>query len=122
MRDDDVGAIPVARNGRLIGIVTDRDLACRCLPDTQEPWALMALDVMTKGVHVCSSEDGVEEALDLMEARGVRRLPVVNSENRLVGLLERDGVMASHIAHRGQDAGSLERARPSQRSAGKVPH
>ncbi len=87
MRDSDVGAIPVAANGQLIGIVTDRDIVCRALADSGGIAKMTAKDIMTEDVVCCSPEDDVAMAVEAMEARQVRRLPVTDSHKALVGML-----------------------------------
>jgi CBS domain-containing protein len=87
MRDADVGAIPVRANGQLVGIVTDRDLACRALADSDVVTTMTAQDVMTRDVVCCSADDDVEIAIDVMEAKQVRRLPVTDSHKNMVGML-----------------------------------
>jgi CBS domain-containing protein len=87
MRDADIGAIPVKANGKLVGIVTDRDLACRALAGSDAVTALTAKDVMTSDVVCCSADDDVEMAIDVMEAKQIRRLPVTDSHRNMIGML-----------------------------------
>lgn len=87
MRDADVGAIPVRANGQLVGIVTDRDLACRALADSDVVTTVTAQDVMTRDVVCCSADDDDEIAIDVMQAKQVRRLPVTDSHKNMIGLL-----------------------------------
>lgn len=87
MRDADVGAIPVRANGQLVGIVTDRDLACRALANSDVVTTVTAQDVMTRDVVCCSADDDDEIAIDVMQAKQVRRLPVTDSHKNMIGLL-----------------------------------
>ena len=87
MRDGDVGAIPVKADGELVGIVTDRDITCRSLADGGELAKMTANDVMTKDVVCCSPEDDVEVAIEVMEAKKIRRLPVTDSHKTMIGML-----------------------------------
>jgi len=73
MRDSDIGAIPVCADGRLVGIVTDRDIICRAVADTGNLGKMTAQDVMTKNVVCCSPEDYIDLAIDVIEANQVRR-------------------------------------------------
>lgn len=99
MKDKDIGAVPVGENERLVGIVTDRDLALRTLADgARDPATLTANDVMTKGVIHCRADQSVEDAIRLMEAKKVRRLPVIDQKRHLVGMLSLGDV--SHHASR----------------------
>jgi CBS domain-containing protein len=87
MRDEDIGAIPIGENDKLIGMVTDRDIAIRGLADGKDPKKLTARDVMTKAIHFCRTEQNVEDAAKSMRSNKVRRLPVINDRKRLVGML-----------------------------------
>lgn len=87
MRDKDVGAIPVKANGHLVGIVTDRDITCRALADGADIARMTARDVMTADVVCCSPDDDVEIAIEVMEERQVRRLPVTDSDKTMIGML-----------------------------------
>lgn len=87
MRDNDIGAVPVAEDGRLVGILTDRDIVCRALADTSNLSKLTARDVMTRDVVCCSPDDDVNVAIDVIETKQVRRLPVTDSHRTMVGML-----------------------------------
>jgi CBS domain-containing protein len=87
MRELDVGSIPVGENDRLIGMVTDRDIICRGLADGRDVGKLTARDVMTKGVVYCRDGDSMDDALGIMESKKVRRLPVIDGNKRMVGML-----------------------------------
>jgi CBS domain-containing protein len=88
MREHDIGAIPIGENDRLIGMVTDRDIVCKGL--AQESFDMpraTARDVMTPGIHCCAEDDDLAKAVRHMERLKVRRLPVVNKNKRMVGIL-----------------------------------
>jgi CBS domain-containing protein len=88
MCEHDIGAIPIGENDRLIGMVTDRDIVCKGL--VQESIDLRqatARDVMTPGIHCCREDDDLAKAVKHMEQLKVRRLPVVNKNKRMVGIL-----------------------------------
>jgi CBS domain-containing protein len=87
MRDDDIGAIPVRADGQLVGIITDRDITCRAVAASGDLGKLAAQDVMTKNVTCCSPDDDVADAIKTMERKRVRRLPVADKDNALVGML-----------------------------------
>jgi len=87
MRDEDIGAIPVGEDDRLIGMVTDRDITCRGTAEAANPREVTARDVMSKGIVYCRDEEDVEDALRIMEDKKIRRLPVLNREKRMVGML-----------------------------------
>jgi CBS domain-containing protein len=88
MREHDIGAIPTGENDRLIGMVTDRDIVCKGLAkDDFEVNRATARDVMTPGIHCCGEDDDLAKAVRHMEELKVRRLPVLNKNKRLVGIL-----------------------------------
>jgi CBS domain-containing protein len=87
MRETDIGAVPVGENDRLVGMVTDRDICCAVSMTGFDPKQTKARDVMSKGIHCCSTEDGIEDAVHHMETLKVRRLPVIDENKRMVGML-----------------------------------
>ena len=88
MRDHDVGAIPIGENDRLVGMVTDRDIVCKGLAhDTFDARRATARDVMTAEIHCCREDDDLAKAVRHMEELKVRRLPVINKNKRMVGIL-----------------------------------
>src|SRR3972149_7378016 len=86
MRDHDVGAIPVKANGHLVGIVTDRDLTCRVLADSGDPANMTAQEVMTKDIVCCSPDDDIKVAIEVMEAKKIRRLPGTDRHKAMIGM------------------------------------
>lgn len=102
MRELDVGALPVCEDDRLVGMVTDRDLAVRGVALGRDPQTTLVRDVMTPGVAYVSADTAVEDAARLMQERGIRRLPVLNRESRLVGIVAlADLAITSHPAFAG---------------------
>lgn len=87
MRDGDVGAILVKADEKLVGIVTDRDIACRAFADGGNLASLTARDVMTRDVICCSPDDDIGVAIAAMEAKKIRRLPVTDSHKTMLGML-----------------------------------
>ena len=88
MREHDIGAIPIGENDRLIGMVTDRDIVCKGLAvDGVDVSLTTARDVMTPGIHCCREDDDLAKAVRHMETLKVRRLPVINKNRRMVGIL-----------------------------------
>ena len=96
MQQFDIGAIPVGENDRLIGMVTDRDIVIRGVADGKDPSKLTARDVMTKGVIYCRDSEDVDEAVRIMESKQIRRLPVIDANKRMVGMISLGDV--SHAA------------------------
>jgi CBS domain-containing protein len=97
-RDEDIGAVPIGENDRLIGMVTDRDIVCRGVAMGKDLSKTTARDVMSKGIAWCREESDLEEALDLMEKKQIRRLPVIDANKRMVGILSLGDI--SHAASR----------------------
>ena len=87
MREKDIGAIPVGKRDRLIGMITDRDLTTRVLAEGKDPSALTAEDVMSRGIIYCRTGETLEDAVRLMEEHKIRRLPVLDDDKRMVGML-----------------------------------
>lgn len=100
MMDTDVGSLPVADHDRLIGMVTDRDMVLRGLArglGAETP----IREVMTEDIKYCYDDDNVSAVADNMASLGIRRLPVVNHDKRLVGI-----VSLGNIAYSGNDSAS----------------
>jgi len=87
MREQDIGAIPIGENDRLIGMVTDRDVTVRAVANGTDISALTARDVMTKGIVWCGDIDDVTHAANVMQSNQIRRLPVIDKNKRMVGIL-----------------------------------
>jgi CBS domain-containing protein len=87
MRSGNIGALPVGENDRLIGMVTDRDIVMRAIADNRSPGDTIVREVMSKGVCYCFVDDDVREAAQVMARNQVRRLPVLNRNKRLVGVV-----------------------------------
>src|SRR4030081_1278388 len=87
MRDEDIGAVPVGENDRLVGMVTDRDIVTRGLAKVRNYMDLVASDVMTKPIVYARADEDVEDALHIMAKNQIRRLPVIDENKRLVGML-----------------------------------
>jgi CBS domain-containing protein len=98
MKDLDIGSLPVGENDRLIGMVTDRDIACRGVANGKDVSKLTARDVMSKGIVYCTDTEDLDDAVRLMETKKIRRLPVINEQKRMVGMLSLGDV--SHAASR----------------------
>ena len=88
MEQEDVGSLPVVEEGtRLVGIVTDRDLAVRVLAHGSDPEQTQVGQVASTDVVALTPEHDLDEALKLMAREQVRRLPIVAGENQLVGVV-----------------------------------
>jgi CBS domain-containing protein len=90
MKSEDVGPIPIVNDKetkKLEGIVTDRDLAMKVVAEGLDPKNTRVEEVMTTGVVTCSPDDNANNVLELMEQHQVRRIPIVDDSDRLVGII-----------------------------------
>ena len=87
MKDHECGAIPVEKNDKMIGMVTDRDIVIRCVAASQDPQTMTAEQCMSPGMLYCYDTDEVESVLRNMGENAVKRLPVVNKDKNLVGIV-----------------------------------
>ena len=87
MRDGDFGLLPVGENDRLIGTLTDRDITVRAVAEGKDPSATAVREAMSDGIHYCFEDQTVEEAAEVMSQAQIRRLPVLNRDKRLVGIV-----------------------------------
>lgn len=90
MKVDGIGSLPVCESRHIrmvIGIVTDRDLALRVVAEGRDPFGTMIQDVMTKDPVTCRPEDDVQKALEMMQNRQVRRVPIVDRDDYLLGII-----------------------------------
>lgn len=96
MLEHDIGAIPIGENDRLVGMVTDRDITIRVVVQGKDISKLTALDVMTSGVIYCRDAEEIDDAARIMESKQIRRLPVIDENKRMVGI-----VTLGDISHAG---------------------
>jgi CBS domain-containing protein len=87
MRNEDIGALPIGENDRLIGMVTDRDIAVRAVAEDKDPSTTTVRDVMSEKIYYCFEDDDIEEAARCMAENQVRRLPILNRDKRLTGIV-----------------------------------
>jgi CBS domain-containing protein len=111
MREKDVGSVAVHAYDKLVGILTDRDLAIRAVADGLDSGTRVR-DVMTEGIKYCVDDEEVDDVASNMAELEIRRLPVVNRNKRLVGF-----VSLSNVA----DAGETDSTRVLLRSVAR-PH
>ena len=112
MRDEDIGAVPVADGDRLVGMVTDRDIVTRALAEVSPAKNLSARDVMSDRVLYCFEHQGVEEVLANMGEQQVRRLPVVDRDKRLIGMVSLgDLSCCGPAASAGESLGQISESR-----------
>jgi CBS domain-containing protein len=100
MKTENIGSVPICedRHGKkLSGIVTDRDLALQVVAENRDARSTKVQDVMTREPLTCRPDDDLQTALDAMEKHQVRRIPVVDDERRLIGMISQaDVAVRSH--------------------------
>lgn len=90
MAENNVGMIPVVDNKdnmSIVGVVTDRDIAVRCVAAGRNPQEMRASDVMSKPVVTVREEDNVEDVARMMQKNMVRRVPVVDAQGKICGIV-----------------------------------
>ena len=109
LRDENVGSLPVVQDGRVTGIVTDRDLVVRVIAEGRDPGSTTVGEVVSGKPVTVRPEQELDEALRLMASHQIRRLPVVEDGDRLVGIFaqadvaltgdeERSGALVEEIS------------------------
>lgn len=104
MRRLDVGVIPVCDGQRLVGMISDRDITVKIVAAKRNPATSKVREAMSEGVTYCFEDQDVQEAAQLMADKQLRRLPILNREKKLVGI-----VSIGDVAVRG-DTGSAGQA------------
>jgi CBS domain-containing protein len=102
MAKADIGSLPVGENDRLVGIITDRDIVLRAVAKGRDPKTTVR-DVMTERIQYCYEDDDVIGVAENMAHLGVRRLPVLNHDKRLVGI-----VALNNVANCGESKAASE--------------
>lgn len=95
MKRGNIGSIPVIKNEKthkLVGIVTDRDLAMKIVAKGGEPKSTKVKAVMTRKVVTCSADDDVQKALDAMSKHQLRRILIVDKDNKVLGIISQADV------------------------------
>jgi len=90
MKSEDVGPIPIVddkEGKKLTGIVTDRDLAIKVVAEARDPKTTSIEEVMSEGLVTCRENDDVQTVLKLMQDNQIRRIPVVDKKDQLVGII-----------------------------------
>jgi CBS domain-containing protein len=108
MKSLDVGALPVCENGRVLGMLTDRDIAIRAVADGCDPTRTSAREMMTQGVIYCYEDDDVRDAVNTMEEKQIRRLVVFDRSDSPCGIISL-GDIATRIHNEHLSSEALER-------------
>jgi CBS domain-containing protein len=110
MAEIDAGAVPVGENDRLVGMITDRDIAIRAVAEGKGPDTPVR-DIMSKDIKYCYDDEDLEHVAENMGDLQVRRLPVVNRDKRLVGIVAL-GDVARHEDHHTTGETTAEVSKP----------
>lgn len=110
MAQIDAGILPVGDNDRLVGFVTDRDIAVRAVAHGRSATTPVS-DVMTHEVKYCFADEDVDDVLDNMANLQIRRLPVLDRDKRLVGIVSLSDLAEDETRHTGKALSEI--ARPS---------
>jgi CBS domain-containing protein len=117
MREHDIGVVPVYEGDRLIGMITDRDIAIRAVANGKSPGEMTVREAMSPGISYCFEDQDIREAGKQMREKKVRRLIVLNREKRLVGIVSLGDLAAQgdeKVAGKALEAVS-EEGRPEDR-------
>ena len=96
MADDDLGFLPVGENDRMVGMITDRDIAVRAVAKGRDPTTTKVREVMTDRVLYCFEDEDVDKAAESMSREQIRRLPIVDRRKRLVGVVSLGDIALKH--------------------------
>ena len=113
MASDDFGSLPVGEGDRLVGMLSDRDIAVRAVAQGLSPSDCTVSDVMSGDVKYVFEDETVEEAARIMGELQVRRLPVLNRDKRLVGIVSLGDLAVSRAKPAGDALQSISRAPPT---------
>ena len=113
MRDESVGSVVITEDDYLVGIVTDRDLATRVLAEGRNADNLTAKNVMTSDVCSVNVDAGFHEAAQTMSENGIRRLPICNENDELVGIITVDDLTELLADEQAQLAAVVRAQRPA---------
>jgi CBS domain-containing protein len=104
MADLDTGALPVGENDRLVGMITDRDITVRAVAEGRDPEKTMVRDAMSSGIRFCFEDEDSEDVARKMGQWRVRRLPVLNKDKRLVGIVSLGDLAIGGAEDEGKEA------------------
>ena len=105
MAREDTGIVPVVDGKKIIGMITDRDIVVRLVAEGKDPSNAHVNEAMTKNVRAVKETDSVNDAINVMSSSQVRRVPVVNDRNEIVGI-----VSMKDLAESGNQEGKIGKA------------
>jgi CBS domain-containing protein len=95
MKAEDIGPVPIVENRqtrKLIGMVTDRDLAMKMVAESRDPNTTRVEEVMSRQIVTCHADDDIQKALDAMAENQLRRIPVVDGDGAIIGIISQADV------------------------------
>jgi CBS domain-containing protein len=122
MRNEDTGIVPVVENEqslKLVGVVTDRDLCMNVVAEGRDPRTVAVDACMTKVVVTCSPNDSVAKAIELMKDNQIRRVPIVDEQGRLQGIVAMADLVARGDLKMGETHETLKRVSTVSREPSK---
>ena len=99
MKQEDAGIVPIVDGDKLVGVLTDRDIAIKVVAEGKDPQSVKVTELASHDLVTVDPQQDLDEALRLMARHQVRRLPVVEEDGRLVGILAQ-----ADVARHGDDA------------------
>jgi CBS domain-containing protein len=103
MKELDVGAIPVCDGQKLSGLVTDRDITVRAVAEGRDPSEVRVSEVMSSEIAYCFEDETIEQAAKLMESKQIRRLPILDRNKQLAGIISLGDISVWTEASRQKD-------------------
>jgi CBS domain-containing protein len=103
MKELDVGAIPVCDGQKLSGLVTDRDITVRAVAEGRDPSEVRVSEVMSSEIAYCFEDETIEQAAKLMESKQIRRLPILDRNKQLAGIISLGDISVRTEASRQKD-------------------
>jgi len=122
MAELDAGVLPVSDKDRLVGIITDRDIVIRAVATGEDPMCTQVGDAMTRQVGYCCEEDDVDRAVEIMARLRVRRLPVLDRHERLVGIVSLADIAARDPRRSGEALHEITGQRVADETATEPPN
>ena len=117
MKSLDIGPLPVCDGDKIIGMLTDRDITVRATAEGLDPKQTKVREVMSKELITCLEDQDVKEAAELMQSKQIRRVPILNKDKRLVGMLS-----LGDLANRIQDSKLAGKTLEEVSTPGKSSH
>ncbi len=114
MKEQDTGVVPVVSGKKIIGMVTDRDIVVRCIAEGKNPLDARVSDAMSKSVRKVRDDATIDEVIGMMKSSEIRRVPVVDRNDEIVGIVSmKDVSMEANKGTVGDAVGAISQAAPN---------